>query len=391
MSIQRRVRSLSDPITLSDTHLKDAGLKPNSFYASHLNPISSAVRTICLPLLNWEHPVIEWIQHFHSPLLDLYFLHTANFGSHTFYLLMLPLSAWFGSIVLFRDIVFILGCGIYFSGFVKDSLCLPRPRSPPIKRLTLSTYTAKEYGCPSSHTTNATGAALLMVYYIYDGTFVIPSFMNVHLVLLAIAWYWCSLVIGRVYCGMHGLVDVTMGAIIGVFVFLLRIYTSETWDHFIIHSNSPFVPIVAFLAYYAYIFVHPVPIDDCPCYEDSVAFVGVMFGIDMGHFIVANTSLRNINPLLPSTIGFDYNQLGLTLTILRVVIGVALVVIWKSISKPILVKFLPLNASQPCFAMKSRVSNDIWVKFFVYAGISITVCTGVKLVYSLLNIDVDVL
>ena len=30
-----------------------------------------------------------------------------------------------------RDLVFVLGMGIYVTGFCKDFLCLPRPRSPP--------------------------------------------------------------------------------------------------------------------------------------------------------------------------------------------------------------------------------------------------------------------
>lgn len=390
MSLHRRVRSLSDPITLSDTHLKDTGLKPNLYYSSQLNPINSALRSIFLPLLKLELPIIKWIQHFHSPWLDLYFLHTANLGSHTFYVLCLPIFAWFGSIDLFRDIVFVLGFGIYVSGFVKDSLCLPRPKSPPVKRLTLSTYTSKEYGCPSSHTANATGACLIFLYHIYNGSLTFPDFLPTSSILLILVWYWLSLVIGRIYCGMHGLVDVSTGAIIGIFVTFMRILSTKYWDHFIIFSFSPYVPIVLFVVYYSYIIIHPVPVDDCPCFEDSLAFVGVMFGLDLAHYFVANTPLRNQNPLYPVTVGFDYNQLGLGLTILRILVGVLMVVSWKELSKPIIVMLLPLDKTQPCFALKGRTSNDIWVKLIVYAGVPIAVVVGTKVVFPLLGIDVVV-
>lgn len=186
---------------------------------------------------------------------------------------------------------------------------------------------------------------------------------------------------------MHGIVDVSMGAIIGAAVVVLRLASGPLWDHFVLFSHSLFVVPTLFAVYYAYIVFHPVPVDDCPCFEDSLSFVGVMLGLDLSHYVVANTPLRNADLNFPVTIGFNYDQLGLACTLLRVVLGVSMVVTWKELSKPFIVRFLPLDTKQPCFALKGRASNDIWVKFFVYSGISLTVVVGTKIVFPLMGID----
>jgi len=51
--------------------------------------------------------------------------------------------------------VHVLASGVIWSGFIKDMLCLPRPLSPPLHRITMSGSAALEYGFPSTHSTNA--------------------------------------------------------------------------------------------------------------------------------------------------------------------------------------------------------------------------------------------
>ena len=41
--------------------------------------------------------------------------------------------------------------------------------------------------------------------------------------------------------------------------------------------TATFIPFTLFL-----IIIHPVPVEDCPCFEDSVAFVSVFAGILVG-------------------------------------------------------------------------------------------------------------
>jgi membrane-associated phospholipid phosphatase len=54
----------------------------------------------------------------------------------------------------------ILASGVFFTGFLKDLLSLPRPLSPPLYRITMSGSAALEYGFPSSHSANAVSVAV---------------------------------------------------------------------------------------------------------------------------------------------------------------------------------------------------------------------------------------
>lgn len=390
-----RIRSLSEisnkeTLTLTDTHLEDVGHRQHQYYASKLTWVAAKTRSLLLPLLKLELPLLTWIQKFHTPLLNFYFLHTANLGSHTFYVIMLPIPAWFGYQDFLRDFIFTFGMGIVLTGWIKDSLCLPRPISPPLKRLTLSHYTAREYGCPSSHTANATGVCFLLSAHLYMGTLNFGDNGNKYLI-LGMIWYWLSLVIGRMYCGMHGLVDIGAGAIIGISVVLIRLAAANFWDHIVIFSNgvlavlAPFI-IIAF--HYTLIILHPVPVEECPCFEDSVAFIGVLLGLDLGHYLLAHSPWKNSDSLMPAVVPYDYSQLGILKTIARVILGVASVAIWKTASKKILLKIKPIEIHEECYAYKNRWSWEIAVKTIVYAGISICV-VGAKILFQVFGLGVD--
>ena len=55
------------------------------------------VRLTMLPLIRWETPYLAWIQHkLRTPALDSYFAITANLGTHTFFMIGLPMLFWCG-------------------------------------------------------------------------------------------------------------------------------------------------------------------------------------------------------------------------------------------------------------------------------------------------------
>ena len=50
-----------------------------------------------LPLIRWETPYLAWMQHkLRTPALDSYFAITANLGTHTFFMIGLPMLFWCG-------------------------------------------------------------------------------------------------------------------------------------------------------------------------------------------------------------------------------------------------------------------------------------------------------
>lgn len=80
-------------------------------------------------------------------------------------------------------------------------MCLPRPLSPPVHRLTMSQGAALEYGFPSTHSTNSISVALYLIAVACDS---LPQESPVRMVcILCAMFYAVSVVFGRIYCGMH--------------------------------------------------------------------------------------------------------------------------------------------------------------------------------------------
>ncbi|GEQ72292.1 hypothetical protein JCM33374_g5979 [Metschnikowia sp. JCM 33374] len=328
---------------------KDAGNKPNDHYKSRLSTWRYTLRYWCLPIVREETQILARMQEaVRTPLLDAYFAWTANLASHTFYVLMLPPSFWFGASSMGRDLVFVLGMGIYITGFCKDLLCLPRPRSPPLHRITMSSYTAQEYGWPSSHSANATAVTLVLLAKVLElhGTMSVASFYGL---LFVLALYYFSLIVGRLYCGMHGFFDIAAGIVIGTGLFFFRFFYGAAYDEWLLFSsrNTSWFGIVGtvsmiILGHLSLIHIYPEPVDDCPCFDDSVAFVGVLIGLDLAHYTCVLTgyfAAKNEygDPLL---IPFD-SGCSPVVALARFVVGVGLVVLWKSLSKPVIFTILP--------------------------------------------------
>lgn len=94
----------------------------------------------------------------------------------------------------------LLAAGVAITGVMKDYFCLPRPLSPPLHRLTLSGSAALEYGFPSTHSANAVSTAMFLMALVherYGGS-------DTRTVSLIACIYAASVVLGRIYCGMHG-------------------------------------------------------------------------------------------------------------------------------------------------------------------------------------------
>ncbi|KAI0402348.1 PAP2 superfamily-domain-containing protein [Xylaria palmicola] len=310
----------------------DAGLRSLDHYKRALPKWRYDLRQRALPLIRWETPYLAWLQaKLRSPALDSYFAITANLGTHTFFMIGLPIMFWCGFASFGKGLVHILASGVFFTGFVKDFFSLPRPLSPPLHRITMSGSAALEYGFPSTHSANAVSVAVYALLCLRSPD---NSFQpNTKLALEALSYFYAvSIVFGRLYCGMHGFVDVVIGSIMGAAITLVEFYYVPPLDLFL-QQNGWTAILAAILTIIVLVRVHPEPADDCPCFDDSVCFAGVMIGLEVGTWHFAQSPL--------AAIPFDLHALGWPTVILRVLFGVFVVFIWREIAKPTLLKTLP--------------------------------------------------
>ncbi|CCF59103.1 hypothetical protein KAFR_0G00700 [Kazachstania africana CBS 2517] len=374
--------------------LIDPGNHPAEHFKSRMSPTRFKVRQYLSRFTDTQsEKLAEWQRKHSSPFRDVFFPYTALLGSHMFYVLCLPLPAWFGYYELTRDLVYILGYSIYVSGFLKDYCCLPRPRAPPVKRVSLSAYTTKEYGAPSSHSANAAGATLYFLWQI-SITDSISLESKIGLSLVIFTYYW-TLVLGRIYCGMHGLLDLISGTLCGAACFIVRMGLKHYFADF--KSGEYFwFPFVSIACGLLLLFKHVRPIDECPCFGDSVAFIGVASGYEIGDWFVQKFFSHRVC----GTIAADGYKV-----LLRPLVAVPMILIWKSvISKPLvytfLIKLLGLHDDrQEKAQLRSQMKNDkecplyigepsidIFARYIIYAGIPFMVIVICPMAFSLLNI-----
>jgi hypothetical protein len=234
--------------------------------------------------------------------------------------------------------VHILASGVFFTGFIKDMFSLPRPLSPPLHRITMSGSAALEYGFPSTHSANAVSVAVYALFAIHSPDCQLQP--STKLILEVVSYsYAFSIVLGRLYCGMHGFIDVIIGSTMGALISIIECIYGSDIDRYL-HSSSWMAPTTVALVIICLIRIHPEPADDCPCFDDSVAFAGVMIGIELGGWHYATGNWAWDIPV-PATVPFDLEHMGWTTVILRVVVGVLVIFAWREVMKPALLKFLP--------------------------------------------------
>lgn len=309
------------------------------------------LRQRILPLVRWETPYLAYFQDYlRTPALDSYFAITANLGTHTFFMIGLPIFFWCGYPSFGKGLVHILAEGVFFSGWIKDMLSLPRPLSPPLNRITMSGSVSLEYGFPSTHSANAVSVVVYGLLLMRSPDSTLASTTKIFLESLSY-FYAASIIIGRLYCGMHGFADVIFGSFLGAVVSLVEFYYAPAFEAYL-HASGWMAPLAVALFIIILVRVHPEPADDCPCFDDSVAFSGVIIGVEIA-------SWRNGTDVYTG----PFPELSWPLTIARIVTGVLTIIAWRESMKPTLLKTLPF-----LFRFIERLGVSLPRRFFVPAS-----------------------
>ncbi|KAI0259698.1 hypothetical protein BC834DRAFT_904558 [Gloeopeniophorella convolvens] len=333
-----------------------AGRLPEEVYTNTLPAWRAALRQRCVKVVEWESQVLgRWQARVRTPWLDTYFLQTSMLGTHTFFLLFLPCLFFFGHHDLGRGLCYALAFGLYSSSFLKDLVCSPRPFAPPVTRLTIGSHHL-EYGFPSTHSTNSMSITLFLGSHIYDlhraGSISTTTFVawNVGFVV-----YMLSILGGRLYMGMHGFLDCSAGLILGVVGWVMQRLLMPAVEKWLAHSdwNAPLTVTAVCLLL---VNQHPSPVDDCPCFEDAIAFVSVVLGLLIS--VWCSHRVPALDPARFTTVtpgaALDSPAAAATWTLfvlLKLTTGIAAVFGWRMLAKPSVQTLLP-----PLFRWLARAS-----------------------------------
>ncbi|PPR98524.1 hypothetical protein GOBAR_AA22137 [Gossypium barbadense] len=223
--------------------------------------------------------IILKIQKHQHKFLDALFSGLSCIVSVPFYTAFLPLLFWSGHGKLARQMTLLMALCDYLGNCIKDVVSAPRPNCPPVRRITATKdeeENALEYGLPSSHTLNTVCLSGFLVCYVLSYTQCEDAFVKLGAVTLA-----CLLVgfigFGRIYLGMHCLIDIIGGLVFGFMILAIWLTVHEYVDAFIVSGQNvtSFWAALSFLLLFAY----PTPEFPTPSFEYHTAFDGVVFGI----------------------------------------------------------------------------------------------------------------
>ncbi|ORX96053.1 PAP2-domain-containing protein [Basidiobolus meristosporus CBS 931.73] len=310
---------------------------PEHLYDSILPPHRAALRNKLLRFVRQESELLAKIQaSLRCSFLDQYFIASAVLGNHLTFLIILPHLFMFGIPGLAREMVHLLLYGVVITAIAKDYLCLPRPASPPVHRLSINKTHHLEYGFPSTHTACCVGVGLSLLSYTYGSA--LGFEMKLFLGALSML-YMFSVSFGRIYCGMHSITDILGGIFFGTILWVV-FHVGQPIIEKIILFPSVLVLVTLISTLILIVHYQPDPIDACPCFEDSVASLGAIIGVYLGSWQGANGSSFWTKPI-QATFQYQFAQAGLVHSVMRVLIGFVMIIGWRIVAKKVCYLVLP--------------------------------------------------
>ncbi|URE03594.1 acidPPc [Musa troglodytarum] len=366
-----------------------------------------------------DTPSILWLQasHIASSMrhgsLDCIFSVLSCFVSVPFYTGFLPIVYWSGHRKLARQMTLLMAFCDYIGNSMKDVVSAPRPSCPPVTRVITTNDergNAMEFGLPSSHCLNTVCLLGYMLHHFLTHGAKMDAVIPVGFLGLA-----CLLIIligiGRMYLGMHSLIDVVAGIIFGLVILALWLMIHEHVDDFIASGQNvtSFWASLSFLLCFAY----PTPEFPTPSFEYHAAFNGVAFGLVGGIH-------RHLHPQDGGNPSL-FSGLPVVVFLGRLSVGIPTILVVKVCSKgaakwllPVMCNTLGVPITSSCYVPALKVSQgstskserkqpgcllkppsgfprkaydvDTGIRFLQYAGLAWSAVAFVPALFSHLNL-----
>ncbi|XP_068637618.1 lipid phosphate phosphatase delta-like [Aristolochia californica] len=347
--------------------------------------LTQKIRFLLQPLITRSviegTPFILKVQGFQHGALDGFFSAMSTVVSVPFYTAFLPLLFWSGHSKLARQMTLLMAFCDYMGNSVKDMVSAPRPSSPPVRRITATKdeeENAHEYGFPSSHSLNTVclSGYLLLYLLAYNS----PIDNVVQLAGIVTVFLFVGLIgFGRIYLGMHSLVDVFGGLVMGLLVLSFWLLVHDYIDNFIVSGQNvtSFWAALSFLLLFAY----PKPQLPTPSFDYHTAFNGVALGIVTG---VQQTYYQFHHENVPKVLNPDLTLLHF---VGRMAVGIPSILIVKFCSKALAKRILPvvcntlgipIRSTSYILALKESKQMGSFQRMLLFCQESYDVDTGIR-------------
>ena len=304
-----------------------------------------------------DSELIIRLQQWRSPARDGFFRVVSLFGDEPAFTLGLPIIGW--SVTARPLLLVILSwCATFYLGHALKDLCrLPRPFSVDRRVACLEDHFSAEFGLPSTHA-QAVCAIPLTVLLSQP----LPNLAG----WILFAFVYASLVcFSRVYLGVHSLLDVLAGALLGLVTCCVVILAGPSLLG-AFYSLSPLVAAPMVLAVHlALVLIYPALPGLSTTYRDTCAILGVSLGVWWAAlstaFFFSHISLAGSHAV------------SLAVWVARVIFGLSVVVVGhmavRKAARWSMGKLYEVMYGPPKMNLDQHMPFVALLKFFSYIGI----------------------
>eukprot|EP00750_Incisomonas_marina_P017264 INCI20182.2.p1 GENE.INCI20182.2~~INCI20182.2.p1 ORF type:complete len:441 (+),score=66.24 INCI20182.2:99-1421(+) len=277
-------------------------------------------------------------------LLDRYFQVCSFFAEEEFYLIVLPLLFWNHDMVYARHLTAVVCGGLLVGNLYKDSFELPRPAAmskevwTPKSQAAIDSTACKDFGFPSTHSMNAVSNTVFTLLYFYynngphQADIARSNTFGFQKALLCTGLWWVSLILGRLYLGVHSPTDVRGGIALGTAAAIGWYRVWPAVDAWVMHGGADgslhtYPPFLVALTLAVVLILHPQPVPQTPTFLQNALLAGLLSGLVHGSRSCGQDSM----PLA----GNGWGSYAM-----RVILGYFAVLAGRGLLKPILHKLL---------------------------------------------------
>src|ERR1700753_313949 len=112
---------------------------------------------------------------------------------------------------------------------------------------------------------------------------------------------------------MHGFTDVIAGSALGALLAFCELQFGAKHSDWVA-NGSIMNPLIIALIVLIIVRLHPEPADNCPCFDDSVAFSGVLIGVNFAQWHMAQTNSTSYHILGVSPENVELLAMGVPIT-----------------------------------------------------------------------------
>ena len=251
--------------------------------------------------------------------------------------------------------VLLMALCFYITGFFKNLLCLPRPPSPPVVPL----QRCQDWSFPSHHAVlNMNVPGFIWFYTLFNYTMCLPARIGV----FTFIFFWSlSVILSRVYLGVHSPADILSGVALGGIVLAIWLQCYEWIDTSLSDSLSLLGLFGIVFVVILFLCLHPDPPPATIVFAESVSMAGVALGFVIGH--VLTPPLSGGRGLLEEKHNYSSFWTIVGCSMVRFLLGLLVLCVAKALAEKFVATLLKLlghvaGVTTVCIKRKSEVTSE---------------------------------